>query len=342
MPFGYGKSPMRRPSRKSRRSSRRNSKAAVSFKKTVRVPLATKGQLARLSKQVRYNTSQSFGDLQKSQQRLIFATGESYLRGTISVQTPHIILHQAIQNNTPIHSLLYTVGVPPLGDTLTTNLPARWQNYVLDQVVNNNPVINNSGVIGTVSDTFIDNFDQLRQWPVALGVQSKFVHYKSLYTFNFLAKSCQGYYQIDLVTPRRSLQPSLSTTYTLPDGAAGFCGMCPGTNAEYLPNPTYFKRKRLARGYFNTANTDGELKTNPNFCVKLMVKNSRGRKLIVASQLDQTAPPPVISPAEIPLHQQMWIIVSSSIQQSAQTAASNLSYQCVRTNWWRDYLGSSH
>lgn len=342
MPFGYGKSTMRRRSGKSRRSSRRRSKAAVSFKKTVRVPLATKGQLARLSKQVRYNTSQAFGELQKNQQRLIFATGESYLRGTISVQTPHLILHQALQNNTPIHSLLYTVGVPPAGDSLTTNLPARWQNYILDQVVNNNPVLNGSGILGTCSATVIDNFDQLRQWPVAAGVQSKFVHYKSLYTFNFLAKSCTGYYQIDLITPRRSLLPATSTTYSLPDGAAGFCGMCPGTNSEYLPNPTYYKRRRLARGYFNTSAVDGQLKTNPNFCVKLLVKNSRGKKLIVASQLDLAAPSGVISPAEIPLHQHMWIVVSSSIQQSAQTVQSNLSYQCVRTNWWRDYLGSSH
>lgn len=348
MPFGYGTRKTRtKKSRFTRRAPRR--KPSVSVKaRPQRVALATKRDLMRLTKQVRYNTRQAMGDLQKSTQKLNWTTTAE--DAWVSIQTPHAILHQALQDRSPIYGLRKIPGPPPGGTYLLSSInPASWGDYSLANIANQ---------FVPAADVFdvdaLEVYDNQRQYKSALGVQSKYVHYKSEYVFNFYAVSCTGYYQIDLICPKRVLRPASltttqeETTYNVGAGLQGFIGLAGGTLVQNFPNPVYFSRKRLARGYFNTAGDPAsvenqQLHTNPNFQVNFTIRNHRGKKLIVCSQNDPTIGAGFIqTPAEIPTEQQMWIVISSSINEHQQNGNNHLKYHCVRTNWWRDYLGASH
>lgn len=340
MPFGYGtRKAAPQKSRRPRRAPRRKPSVAVKTRPR-RVQVATKRDLMRLQKQVRHNTSQAMGDMQKNTQLLRF-TGVDADRW-ISLQTPHAIFHQGIQPSTPIYGLRRQAGGPGQLDFLTSISPATWENYNLADV---------AGL--TIYDSAtLAQYDNQRQYASSLDVQSKYVHYSSTYTFNFTSVSAKGYYQIDLIMPRNVSRPiretalQSTTVYNVAQGLQGFIGLCDGCDASYTPNPNYFIRKRLARGYFNTvfnANSS-ELNTNPNFCVKLHVKNLPGKRLMISAQNDPANPATsyAIQPGEVPTGRQMWLVVSSSIQEGDQNANNHLKYHCVRTNRWRDYLGASH
>lgn len=338
MPFGYGTKKRKPTTRRPRRAYRRKPVVAVKTRPR-RVAVATKKDLYRLAKQVRRNTSQAMGDMQKSTQLIRWSGTES--ARWVSVQTPHAIFHQGIQENSNLYGLRRVAGAPGQLDTLVSDSPGTWQNCDLSNV---------AGPLFDADD--LEIYDNQRQYASSLGVQSKYVHYSSTYTFNFNAVNCTGYYQIDLICPKNANRPIRSgvphadeTTYNVANGLQGFIGMCYGSNVPYSPNPNYFMRKTLAKGYFNTAFDPNlsQLKTNPNFNVKVHIKNHYGKKLMITSQNDpaSTAEFP-ITPGEVATGKQMWLIVSSSIEQAHQSANNHLKYSCTKTNRWRDYLGASH
>ena len=341
MPFGYGTRTRRRASarpRRPRRVMRRKPSVAVKTRPR-RVPVATKRDLMRLAKQVRRNTSQAMGDRQKSTQ-LIRWSGVQADRW-VSVQTPHAIFHQGIQENSPLYGLRVQAGGPGQLDTLQSITPGTWVNCDL------------ANVAGTAFDAdALEVYDQQRQYASSLGVQSKYVHYSTTYTFNFTAVNCTGYYSIDLIMPRNANRPIRANTpnadetiYNVAQGLQGFIGLNPGSAVPYTVNPNYFHRKTVAKGYFNTAFDPNlaQLKTNPNFNVKVHVKNMPGKKLIVSSQNDPTSfDESPIAPGEVATGRQIWLIVSSSIEQSQTTANNHLKYSCTKLSRWADYLGASH
>ena len=339
MPFGYG-TRKRRPARprRPRRAMRRKPSVAVKTRPR-RVPVATKKDLMRLAKQVRRNTSQAMGDIQKSTQLIRWA-GAAENRW-VTVQTPHAIFHQGIQEGSALYGLRPQSGGPGQLDTLQSITPATWANCDL------------SNVAGSSYDAdFMEVYDQQRQYKSSLGVQSKYVHYSTTYNFNFVAVNCQGYYSIDLIMPRnanrliRANTPDADeTVYNVAKGLQGFIGLNRGSSVPYTVNPNYFRRKTLAKGYFNTAFDPNlsQLKTNPNFNVKIHVKKPYGKKLMISSQNDPTSfDESPITPGEVATDKQMWLIVSSSIEQAQTTANNHLKYSCTKVSRWRDYLGASH
>lgn len=279
------------------------------------------------------------GDFQKSTQLIRWA-GAAENRW-VTVQTPHAIFHQGIQEASVLYGLRPQAGGPGQLDTLQSITPGSWANCDLHDVA------------GTAYDAdFLEVYDSQRQYASSLGVQSKYVHYSSTYTFNFTAVNCTGYYQIDMICPRRASRPiragnpaAEETIYNVATGLQGFIGMCSGGTTPYSPNPNYFMRKTLAKGYFNTAFDPNatQLKTNPNFNVKIHVKNAPGKRLMITTQNDpSTTVEAPITPGEVPTDKQIWLVVSSSIEQSATTANNHLKYHCVKTSRWRDYFGASH
>ena len=338
MPFGYGtKTRASKHRKRPRRTAGRKPRVTVKARPR-RVAVATQRQLMRLTKQVKFNTQQAMGDLQKSTQRIIWNTGTESDR-YVTVQTPHAIWHQGITERTAVRGLRRVLN-PPGPDTLNALIPGTWRNFGLLDVLQGSP--NNPAF-----DADLVQYDNQRQYAASLGVQSKYVHYYTDYCFNFNAVNCTGYYSIHLVQPRRSMRPITAvpniqaTTYNVEQGLQGLCGMCPGSTNEYKPNPAYFKCKLLKRGYYNTAfnANESQLNTNPNFQVRIRLRNPRGKKLIIFPESQDQEPP---IPAQCPVHQQMWLIVSSSIEQPQSTLANHLKYHCVKTNVWRDYLGASH
>ena len=229
-----------------------------------------------------------------------------------------------------MYGLDYVQNTPPLLDTLNPGVIGAWQNMDLNVALGGN--------FGTTQN----DHDQLRTYASSYGVQSKFVHYKSLYTFSFEAVNATGYIQIDLIQSRRNYTRTLSNELTVREGLAGFAAMCKGGPDLYNCNPSYFSKRMLYRHYFNTGGTDDQLHTNPNAVCTLMVKNPYGKKLILTTQNDLAPTPSVIEPSEVPLKQQMWLIISCSIPGSQINPGSHIKWHCTKQNWWRDYLGASH
>jgi len=327
MPY-YGRKG-RRTTYRRRPTGKRNyrKKTRVAVKKTVRIPLATRRQVWKLSKQVRYNTRQALGDLQKNHQRFV-NTGP--VPHWPSLQTPVAIFHQGLQNLSSVFGLAYVQNTPPVLDTLTPGIVGAWQDMDLNVALGGN--------FGTTQQ----DHDQLKTYASSYGVQSKFVHYHSMYTFSFTAVQAVGYVQIDLIETRRNYTRTLANELTVREGLAGFAAMCKGGPDLYCPNPSMYKKRMLYRHYFNTALTDDQLHTNPNAVCTLMVKNPFGKKLILTTQNDLSITPGVIEPSEVPLRQQMWLIVSCSIPASQISPTSHIKWHCTKQNIWRDWLGQSH
>lgn len=339
MPFGYGTKKRKPTTRRPRRAARRKPVVAVKTRPR-RVAVATKKDLYRLAKQVKRNTSQALGDFQKSTQNIRW-DGSAEANRWITVQTPHAIFHQGIQEGSPLYGLRVTAGGPGVLDTLTSMTPGRWSSCDLHDVA------------GTQFDAgALQVYDNQRQYASSLGVQSKYVHYSTSYCFNFVAVNCTGYYSIDMICPRNASRPiragtagAEETIYNVANGLQGLIGLNHGSAVPYHPNPNYFMRKTLAKGYFNTAFDPNlsQLKTNPNFNVKIHVKNAPGKKMIIAAQNDPLSTQEfIITPGEVPTNKQIWLIVSSSIEQAQSTANNHLKYSCTKVSRWRDYLGVSH
>lgn len=324
----------RRPARPSyRRPARATRPASKGPAVTVRrrVPLAKRSSLTRLSRQVRYNTQQAQGRLQLSYQCIDWAGATSTHRGVTDVQN-HYILVQGIQAGTPVYSPTEAAPGPPI--TLTVTKIGSW-------VECENPAVK--------LNSLYSKYDQLKYYSNALGVQPVYVHYSSDYCFNFFAKDCTGWLEVAMITYRKqtSYTSTAGDNYVLPGGTIGMINTCQGANDQTLVNPYLFKRKVLARKYFNTAaaGTAGHyLGTQPNLSLRLRVKNPKHMKMcrLRANELyDPTAATlPKTDWDTIDRNVQRWLQISSTIEDHANTADAGITYQGYRLNKHRDQLGS--
>ncbi len=152
-----------------------------------------------------------------------------------------------------------------------------------------------------------------------------------------------------MIEYRKQINTSTGTndTYVLPQTSIGMINCAQGANDQYRDNPFLFKRTRLKRRYFNCASPGSGghyLGTNPNFSIKLRIKNPKHKKLIRLRGEAGATSPGVLLPKTnwdtIDRTVQRWLCVSSTIENDASTASANLTYDCYRTNYWRDMLGS--
>lgn len=318
----------RKSTRRARPYRRRAAAKGPAVYRKKRIPLAKRSTLMRLKRQVAYNTRQAQGRLQLQYQCLTFLDDPASSNQVTDVQN-HYILVQGIQQGTPIYSPKQAAPGPPV--TLTLAKPGSWERCI-------NPAVKLNGIY--------DEFDQLKYWPNNLGVQSVYVHYSSDYVFNFYAKSCTGWLQIDMIEPRKVINTSAGTndTYVLPACSIGMINCAQGANDQYRDNPWLFKRRRLVRRYFNTVKgpTDGHfLGTNPNFSVRLRVKNPKHKKLVRLRQDDSTGSTlPKTNWDTIGRSVQRWLCISSTIEDGQSTPGANLTYNVFRTNVFRDMIGS--
>jgi len=333
MPYGTSGRKSARSVRFRRRTSSKKG-PAVTVRR--RIPLAKKSTLMRLSRQVRYNTRQAQGKLQKSYQRISWSALPPAERYVNDIQC-HLILLPGIQAGTRVSSNVAVV--PPTGPitTITRTAPGAWREMVAP---------------ATDVNPLYAEFDQLLFYKNSLGVQSTYTLYKSMYTFNFYFKSCTGWIQIDKLSYRRNYQGGGSapnvTDYNLPGASIGLINMAQGTPSQYSMNPQLFKRTRVLRKYFNTVKppTDGHfLGTNPNYSVNLSFSPSKYKKLIRLRQSDTTLGPgatlPVTDDKTISKGCQEWLLISCSLKTGDTTSGANVSYDAYRTVMWRDQIGSN-
>ena len=282
----------------------------------------------RLSRQVRYNTKQSQGKLQMSYQTIRWVGPPAPATGRlVSDVQNHWILVQGIQANTPIWS--------PQEATPTTLVVAKPGSWVTAP----HP--------STVLNVAYKEFDQLQFFANSLGVQAVYTHYSSDYLFNFFAKDCTGWVQIDMLEYRRDYNIAVggTTDFNLPETSVGMTHCAQGANTQYRDNPFLFKRTRLARKYFNTsaASTAGHyLGTNPNFSIRLRIKNPKHKKLVrLRAATGVTGGlPPITDGDTISKNVQRWLCVSTTLEDAQSSANNNVSYDVYRTNYWRDATGS--
>lgn len=326
MPYSRRPKRPRRPVRATKMAVRG---PAVTVKR--RVPLARRSALMKLGRQVRFNTRQAQGKLQKSYQQISWSDlplGEKYVN---DIQC-HLILLPGIQEGTKVSSNSLATA-----STITRTSPGAWRKVPAP---------------ATVLNPLYSEFDQLLFYPNSLGAQSTFTLYNSAYTFNFFAKSCTGWIQIDKLSYRRNYQGGGSapnvTDYNLPSASIGLINMAQGSEPTYQMNPQLFKRTRVARRYFNTVKppTDGHyLGTNPNWSINLNFKPPRGKKLIRLRQLDTTlgsgATLPTTDDKTISKGCQEWLLITSSLKNADTTSGAHVAYEAFRTVTWRDAIGSN-
>lgn len=270
-----------------------------------------------------------------SYQCLGFTEVPTPLSKTVTDVQNHWILVQGIQVATPIYSPQQAAPGPPV--TLTLGKPAAWQTCI-------NPAVKLNQIY--------DQYDQLKYWSNSLGVQPVYAHYSSDYCFNFYAKQCTGWLQIDLVEYVKQINTSTGTndTYVLPQTSIGMINCAQGANDQFRDNPFLFRRRRLVRRYFNTTAAGGAgsgghfLGTNPNFSIRLKIKNPKHKKLVrLRGDSGATQPGGLLPKTNwdtIDRNVQRWLCISSTIENDQSTKDANLSYDCYRTNYWRDMLGS--
>lgn len=327
----YGRSYRRKSTRRARPYRRSSAKKGPAVYRTKRVALAKRSSLMRVVKQQKYLTRQSQGRLQMSYQCLNWNILPTELVKTVTDIQNHWILVQGIQAGTPIYSPQVAAVGPPV--TLTLGKPGDWVECI-------NPAVKLNGIY--------DTYDQLKYWSNSLGVQATYCHYSTDYCFNFFAKDCTGWLQIDLIEYRKQINTSVGTndTYVLPQTALGMINCAQGANDQYRDNPYLFSRKRLCRRYFNTAKPDvggHYIGTHPNFSIKLRIKNPKHKKLVrlrADSGLPVATTLPKTNWDTISRTVQRWLCVSSTIENEQSTKDANLTYDCYRTNHWRDMLGS--
>ena len=326
--MAYGPS-RRKPAGRRRTYRRAAAKKGPSVTVKRRIPLAKRSTLMRLAKQVRYNTKQAQGRLQMSYQQLAWIAAPESEQYLDDIQC-HLMLLPAIQAGSKVQSNALATAT-----TITRTSPGSWREMV-------NPA--------TTLNSLYAEFDQLLFWKNNLGVQANYVLYQSMYTFNFYAKSCTGWIQIDKLSYNRNYQGGGSapnvTDYNLPSASIGLTHLCQGVNKQYRMNPFLFKRKRILRKYFNTTKppSDGHfLGTNPNFSVNLKFKPPRGKKLIRLRQLDGSATAPALPTTDdktISKGCQEWLLISCSLENADSTGDHHVRYDAYRTVVYRDMLGS--
>lgn len=331
----YGRSTHRKPTRARRTYRRPAAKKGPAVYRRKRIPLAKRSTLMRLKRQVAFNTRQAQGRRQLSYQCLKFTELPTVTsRAVTDVQT-HMFVVQGIQAGTPVYApVVASGGPPPTPYIISVQKIAAWENC-------QNPAIK--------LNSAYTSYDQLKYFTNNLGVQPVYCHYSSDYCFNFLAKDCVGWIEISMVEYRRQTTPggTPNDQFVLPSAALSMINLAQGSNDQYMANPYYFKRRRLVRKYFNTAAhgpAGHTIGTQPNFSVRLKIKNPKFHKLVRLRANEMLTPAPATLPKTdwdtIGRNVQRWLQVSCTIEDTANTSSAGITYECYRLNDFRDMIGS--
>lgn len=243
---------------------------------------------------------------------------------------PICFLHQAISQNTPIHTMQFAAG-----PTLNLAQAGLWKDMLY-------PPVNNYGVPAATNGLY----DQLQYWSQSQGVSNDYLHMQTKYQLQISANNCRGYMDIFIVHPTRSFVRSTQQDVSLPTGLQGFTNLSLGCNNQYNINKQYYTKKKLKRHYFNTVNPTGTqpaagnyLNTNPDISIEFTVRNKKTRRAIKAPELFQGA---ILDATDIPYTKQDWILISTTLENEDVSEKNCLKVNNIfRSITWRDREGAS-
>jgi len=224
-------------------------------------------------------------------------------------------------------------------------------------------------------------------WQNSLGVQSKYLLKDSYYEFDIACAGVAGFVELCAVSHTRNFNIGRATAYTYPDGLKSFVRTCKGSYDCNVINRQVANVRVLKRIYFQYPKSDPNLPPLPNpppnpppvppgglpagfpsnyyganrklFRVKVKSNN------VIAVAVDNTQLGPggtqVIDWTEIPIEQQTWLMLRTSItRRQIQTAVPadppndppilnppgfdythRLGVEMRRVVKWRDYQGNS-
>ena len=247
------------------------------------------------------------------------------------------------------------------------------QKFALTQL-NADPVANN--------DT---KYRTTEYWKNSLGVQSKFLLKDSYYEFDIGAAGVTGYVELCAVTHTRNFLDSRATSYNLPGALRSYINTCKGSTDCNATSNQQARVKVLRRLYFQYPTPDSNLPAPPDpppnppepppggypvsraqyfaprrKIFKIHMKSNNVIAVAVDNQQLGPGQTQVIDWTEIPLEQQTWLMLRTSInRRQIQTIIPNdppdpndlnppgldythrLTVQMRRVVKWADYLGNS-
>lgn len=214
-----------------------------------------------------------------------------------------------------------------------------------------------------------ERYNTLQYWKNSQGVQPKYLLKNSAYEFEVSAAGVSGYVEICAVSNRRNfIRSATSQFYALPSGLRSYINTCKGSLDCNVISQQVTKVRVLKRMYFQyygvRNNDDPPIVSGANKyfgprsqVVRIKMKHNN---VIAVAVLEPTIgsgdaggnPNQVIDYTEIPVEQQTWIMVRTSVPQSALTPLTGaptpgadpffrLDLQMRRVVCWRDWLGNS-
>lgn len=222
-------------------------------------------------------------------------------------------------------------------------------------------------------------------WQNSLGVQAKYLLKSSHYEFDISCAGISGYVELCAVSHNKNWPIARATSYSLPDGLKSYIRTCKGSYDTGVVAADTCKVRVLKRLYFERVKADLYLPpttgVNPptpppgglpdeyssNYygpsrkILKVKVKSNNVISVAVDNTLLGPGGTQVIDWTEIPLEQQTWLMLRTSVnQKEIKTAIDHtppydppqynppgldfnkrFGIQMRRVVVWRDYLGNS-
>ena len=347
-------------------------------KKYARTRKDVNKRLTNLRTAVKKLQSRTYGELQLNDQAF-YHIGDLVHTGL----TPHIYdlcseqplmwCAQAISNHSAVWQLRYSPSAAAGARFNVMQIGSfDHQNFALQQL-NADPTPNNDLKYRTT-----------QFWQNSLGVQSKYLLKDSYYEFDISCAGISGYVELCAVAHNKNWPIAKATNYSLPDGLKSYINTCKGSLDTNVVSGQTCTVRVLKRMYFQYVKEDihapiGPV-TNPpvpppgglpdiypsNYFgpARKIFKVHLKQNNVIAVAVDNQALGPggaqVIDWTEIPLEQQTWLMLRTSVNsRQIQTAINDgdppsgalnppgmdfnkrFAVQMRRVTKWRDYLGNS-
>lgn len=314
--MGYArKSNMSRGAR-TRRPSSRPHRATVVARKTVRVPLATRRAVMKLTRQVRKNTLAKYGapQVQRQSMRNIAGSGKEF---AVSTTRPMCMCLEAIATGNTLYSTeqdgtgLYTVQA--------------YSNWIQQPFP---PTVSNAANLKY--DLAINRNSKSQ------GVASTYLYKGTSLDIQLFASAVNGWFHMYKITPKASVTRITDQERRLPYCLPSFVHMGGGCDQQYDQSSQFFSIKRVWSKYFNVlvgGGVNNLVQTNNLAYKRIWLP---GTKLISGTDI---AGINLVTDEDIPTRKQSWLVFQFT-DNNPPTQGANLRVQLQRTVHWRDPVGS--
>ena len=215
-----------------------------------------------------------------------------------------------------------------------------------------------------------ERYNTLQYWKNSQGVQPKYFLKNSAYEFEVLAAGVNGYVEICAVSNKRNfIRQSAAASYALPTGLRGYVNTCKGSLDCNVISQQCTRVRVLKRMYFQYTGVRNDSAAPPVIQAQNKYYGARSQIVRIKMQHNNVIAVAVLEPnigsgtaggnpnqvidyTEIPVEQQTWIMVRTSVPKSQLVRVggglapgadpfNRLDLQMRRVVCWRDWLGNS-